>query len=443
MDKKRKIGPCPDPPAPVGGASGFSRTYRLRVVTPLFGGGTEPGKNDPVTLIRGSSIRGQLRFWWRASRGAACENVTALRQWETGVFGSATVASPTQIHVRVVEIGRQEPWAAYRSNGKARRRKPLPDVRDRCFSLYALFPFKGESDKSGGKPSDPATPTWHAEFDLTVTCPDKAMLEHEVEPALWAWVNFGGLGARTRRGCGSLFCEQFSPPQGAAVHEWYASCLKRYGLELPEAPKPWPTLPKRVMFKADGTAQEPFEAWWQVVELLKRFRQGLGVGRDPIKPGSTVPGPSRWPEANSLRCLNNCALERPGTALKLGFPRAGFGLPIVFYFKAAKRRPEPAEMTLYPAEGKRMASPLILKALAMEGGRAVQVIVPLNVEPVRAVRLESKNVQVTAKLSQEQFGSDALLRPDLKGPDSPLRFSPKGSAVEAFLNFAQQEGGFR
>ena len=43
------------------------RTYKL--ITPLYGGGVEAGKTDSVTPIRGTEIRGQLRFWWRAMRG--------------------------------------------------------------------------------------------------------------------------------------------------------------------------------------------------------------------------------------------------------------------------------------------------------------------------------------------------------------------------------------
>ena len=49
----RSIPPCPSPPKDV---PDEGPSYEIRVVTPLFGGGVEPGKNDPVTLIRGSTI---------------------------------------------------------------------------------------------------------------------------------------------------------------------------------------------------------------------------------------------------------------------------------------------------------------------------------------------------------------------------------------------------
>ena len=53
------------------------REYEL--ITPLFGGGVNPGEADPVTIIRGTAIRGHLRFWWRACRGGRRAGATCPR----------------------------------------------------------------------------------------------------------------------------------------------------------------------------------------------------------------------------------------------------------------------------------------------------------------------------------------------------------------------------
>nr|WP_235283788.1 MULTISPECIES: type III-B CRISPR module RAMP protein Cmr1 [Thermus] len=64
------------------------RTYRL--LTPLFGGGVEPRLADPVTVVRGTEVRGQLRFWWRAVRGWQAEgDLKRLFDLEAAIFGSA------------------------------------------------------------------------------------------------------------------------------------------------------------------------------------------------------------------------------------------------------------------------------------------------------------------------------------------------------------------
>jgi CRISPR/Cas system CMR-associated protein Cmr1 (group 7 of RAMP superfamily) len=82
--------------------------YTIDVITPLFGGGVEPGVNDPATLIRSSNIRGHLRFWWRATRGVACKTVSELRKRESAIWGSATNPSPVSVKVRVVKAEKPE-----------------------------------------------------------------------------------------------------------------------------------------------------------------------------------------------------------------------------------------------------------------------------------------------------------------------------------------------
>jgi len=61
---------------------------RYKLITPYLGGGTESYKNDKHTLIRVSSIRGVLRFWWRATRGGLSHgDARHLRRLEARVWG--------------------------------------------------------------------------------------------------------------------------------------------------------------------------------------------------------------------------------------------------------------------------------------------------------------------------------------------------------------------
>ncbi len=43
----------------------------LQFLAPVFGGGDRPGVREPDRTYRVPSIRGQLRFWWRAARATA------------------------------------------------------------------------------------------------------------------------------------------------------------------------------------------------------------------------------------------------------------------------------------------------------------------------------------------------------------------------------------
>ena len=112
-------------------------------------------------------------------------------------------------------------------------------------------------------------------------------------------------------------------------------------------------------------------------------------------------------------------------------PAAEFGLPIVFHFQG---RGEPPNTTLQPVVAgeikERMASPLILKPLALADGQAVPIIVPLLTPACREV-----------ELMQGQTESWAVEEPTpsaIRGwPLSWLALaglSHQGSALEAFLN---------
>ena len=133
----------------------LSRRYRL--ITPLFGGGVEARVNDPVTPIRGTSIRGQLRFWWRATQGGIAENrvhpiyqndpLKDMRQREGELWGWAadahTSADTVQISVKLLKQGREQ--TAYtlvptRSGGK---RSQATNVAP----AYASFPLQPTRDE--------------------------------------------------------------------------------------------------------------------------------------------------------------------------------------------------------------------------------------------------------------------------------------------------------
>jgi CRISPR/Cas system CMR-associated protein Cmr1 (group 7 of RAMP superfamily) len=68
MPKLKDIPVCPKPPA-ARPSGRVEKKYSISLITPLFGGGAEPGRPDEDFPIRGTAIRGQLEFWWRATRG--------------------------------------------------------------------------------------------------------------------------------------------------------------------------------------------------------------------------------------------------------------------------------------------------------------------------------------------------------------------------------------
>ena len=81
------------------------RTYKL--ITPFFGGGVRPNKRDPVTLVRGTAVRGHLRFWWRATQGGRFGNdIAEMKKAEDALWGSASQAA--KVTVELSTFGRRK-----------------------------------------------------------------------------------------------------------------------------------------------------------------------------------------------------------------------------------------------------------------------------------------------------------------------------------------------
>jgi CRISPR-associated protein Cmr1 len=448
MPKVTDIPACPVSPA-VRSSGRVTREYQISLITPLFGGGVEAGAPDETMPIRATSIRGQLQFWWRATRGAQFADHRKLFIRHGKIWGTTEKASPVEIAVSDVRVKPARSCARYDWNKKARGGKggwrlvweapfadsPLP---------YALFSFQGKqpASRNGDPEEPPASFIETASFTLRLWYPEK--LGEDVETAVWAWVNFGGLGTRTRRGCGALLCKELAPKNVGDLERWFRSGVFKDGGTVRE----WPTM--REVLLVGKQEQAPIDAWKQVIGCLQKFRQGEEIGRN--RGSGNRPGRSRWPEPETIRRVT---AKRSSQHARLAyipddaFPRAEFGLPIVFHFQG---QGEPPDTVLYPSNApdgaarERMASPLILKPLALANGQAVPIILRLVTPDVTEVQLKPANASA-AKALNVATDTDLLagkrLVPKLRDPalatyrDSPLEDSPDGSAIEAFLLFVR------
>src|SRR5687768_1199811 len=59
----------------------------LHVVTPMFGGSPKAGYVDEEQPIRGGTVRGHLRFWWRACRAHRYTSGERLFADESALWG--------------------------------------------------------------------------------------------------------------------------------------------------------------------------------------------------------------------------------------------------------------------------------------------------------------------------------------------------------------------
>ncbi len=320
-------------------------SMRCRLVTPMYGGGVQAAIPDIKMPIRVAAIRGQLRFWWRLLAKQKWNlQGEALHQAESALWGGMgandTDGQASKVFLRVKEI---------KFKGKpveTQQREVLtalfteyaPDMNSPLnYALFSARPAQGQAPSIRLFKPDLK---WELHWRLAVSASEDDK-QQVLETLRW-WVMFGGVGARTRRGCGAFIVETCSIQeimQPISVEE-----AQEAGCRL-------------VMRQEKGKAEQ---AWKEAVMRLRDFRQKPNVGRNQQNNGH--PGRSRWPEPDAIRRITNrhATNHQPEHPAGNIFPRAMFGMPIIFHFVGGG---EPADMQLLPKGKERMASPIIIRPI--------------------------------------------------------------------------------
>lgn len=387
------------PPAPLDPAIAENTTilrHTFRVITPMHGGGVTSKEcdkpHDLVTPIRAASIRGQLRFWWRAcGRPEPLLDLAQLHREESRVWGSTTHPSPTTIHVCRQPRAPREVVVFTKDRGG--RYGAPPEMRDIAYGAFPLKPGE-RSPNQPGTLHDFSADTFSLEIRLNS--------EHtaDILTALQAWVLFGGLGGRTRRGFGAI---EHTPAAGSPDETPFKVPAPQDLLDRLAGRHTLPDIPSLVgaRLKLSRTSHDkPEAAWKNALGALQKLRQHPGLGRNPGSQQNR-PGRSRWPEPDAIRSL--LPLPRGGQyAHKVEhqirkFPRAAFGLPIIFHFSTPG---DPSvDTTLAPQHHERLASPLILRPLR-QGSQyhAIALVLRGTALPGPLV-LKPRNIPVQASLT--------------------------------------------
>lgn len=376
----------------------IEETREFEFLTPMFGGGTKVREFDPITPVRVPSIRGQLRFWWRAANPRGLSTLEELSKAEAEVFGNTSKRSPLVLSV-AEQPSRPSPMEVLDGRHGA--------VRGLEGLAYGAFPLRGQNDEKHGVLFRFDSPR----FTLRLRYPAK--IQADVDAAVWAWSTFGGLGARTRRGFGAIQAVN----QTLKIEDAFA----RYVRPAPEAWTGWPRLRR---FRV-GSQHHPdgLAAQQSLLKLLRDMRQGEGIGRRAgSRPGGF--GRSYWPEPDALRRITGRTTPQHKTPLTTAdaFPRAAFGLPIVFHFKD---RGDP-NAELQSIAGDRWASPLVFRPLSV-GSKYASVAAELCPRPTRARIKNGRDVEV--RVSDQE--ARAMPTPRRADPDTPhLQFI---DPIEAFF----------
>jgi CRISPR-associated protein Cmr1 len=383
----------------------------LELITPMVGGGAVARMVDEERPVNGKTVRGQLRFWWRATRAArySADGLSAMRRDEAWLFGKAATfkeqevkaglgPSRVQVTVDILRRGRVE----------AHRPGTTP--------AYASFPLPANANM--GLPT--ARLIQDLAFRVTLTVDgrrldggplDRQTVEADLQAALWAWVTFGGVGARTRRGFGALRVSAQAP-----TPKEIRAALDRHVLPG-TAPRGVPHLsrdPRHTL--ALGGYRSDEEAWTTAIDLYRDYRQSRRPGQ------GNKPGRSYWPEPDEIRRLTGetaPAHRGPLTSVQK-FPRAALGLPILFHFRNDRQDPsrsgEPGDTTLRGRHSDRLASPVILRPAATGTLLATTLRTAAHPKhPLQTLTLQGKKfrpIDVTHELTAQEAAELRGRHPD-------------------------------
>ncbi|MCC6728996.1 MAG: type III-B CRISPR module RAMP protein Cmr1 [Chthonomonadales bacterium] len=343
-------------------------TYRVKVITAMFGGGFATREVDRVCTIRPAAIRGHLRFWWRATAGGAFATPEKLHEHEAALWGDTGTPGRVAITVTDVEPGKEQ--VAGQIAGRARPGTG-PGIG------YFVWPFQAQQ---AGIPE--AAARTGVEFTLGVALrdPDDDAVAG-VRRALKAWLTLGGIGARTRRGCGALRMEEpparFAPPPGEPD---LAGWLDELAGQAAPGPPQHPTLSGGWLARTSSPVND---AWRELAEFWAAFRKGHvgSVSYEPMSGGKWSDYRQtlvRWRPSD-----DPVELCKPFLGLPLNYQR----LPSAPFFGE-----------IVSEKTGRMASPVILRPVAFDDGEVRPVVLALRAPAPAGVRVKKEARAVSLRV---------------------------------------------
>jgi CRISPR-associated protein Cmr1 len=282
-------------------------------------------KVDEVCWLRGSEVKASLRFWWRALYGHAYSTSEDLHKAESRLFGSAKGNE-----------GETSPVAVVVTEKRRTRTVCADNVQDARKVVY----FAGQKMKRNDPPgADLMDAGATASISLVFRKGFEGSLRKEVEGALVAWLVFGGVGSRTRRGAGAMAPVDVGQaglieyPTSQEKMDAYLKCISE---PTPSFHGSFFSLKNKARLLRSQAGQTAQAAHAGMADHWRSFRQNR---RHHAKWRGNVEdyGQNRWPEADMVRDATNTAMgnnhqcHSQHRGLRL-VPRALLGLPIIIHF---------------------------------------------------------------------------------------------------------------
>lgn len=167
-----------------------TKEFEVEVVTPLFLGGSDPAKAE----LRVPPIKGLIRFWWRALYGS--DDLKEMKQREERVFGSTNFKSSLTI-----ELKKDENIKPVKKNLDSGTKFKVKTFQ---LGIIDYLAFGIRENRQGYNRE-------HIESGkhLSITLQAKKEYSEQIFNSLTHLIHFGGLGAKSRNGFGSLSLKNY------------------------------------------------------------------------------------------------------------------------------------------------------------------------------------------------------------------------------------------
>jgi CRISPR-associated protein Cmr1 len=362
-------------------------TATYRVVTPLFMSGADQDKAE----LRLPSIKGALRFWWRALAWERLGNLEAIREDEAKLFGS-TDAGQAGVLMRLepAEFTPVSKGDVLKDNGRV----VGEGARYLGYGVMEAFASRNKGTEAGQLTraciQAPFSFRLHLAFKPTVS----SALEDTVTDALQCLGLVGGMGSKARKGYGSLTLAAlerdgetlWSTPKTTAELE---SALKKLTSTRRNAEAPYTAFSKNARI-----VMLPGNSGESALGLLNR------IGRDQIFYRSWGQGGTVLRESSEKNFKDDHDLMKmvaAGRPTQTHPRRIAFGLPHNY----GRSKQEQVE----PDDHNRRASPLFIHIHQPQGQTPVGVLLFLPAQFLP----EGERVKVGGQ--PVQLRSDTLWNP--------------------------------
>lgn len=344
---------------------------KFRIVTPLFMSGSEQSQAE----LREASIKGVLRFWWRALSLGKLKSIVEVKKREALIFGSSeTGQSNAQLMLslpektetiekgRILEYDRGGvvgPGARYlgygviEAFGSAKKRTKAGEVIRPCF----------KAPVNGGL---------RILFKKGTSGDDIKM----VEAALIAMGLFGGIGSRSRKGYGSFNLLDlqrndetlFSAP--ADIQDLKAKIMnlfKKYEIIANNGRPEYTAYSTETRIDIIDAEKDPLRLLNSIGEAMQMYRSW---GKDNKVNG--IDAEKRFKDDHDV------ARQAIGQKVNKHPRRVVFGLPHNYFFSSIREK-----VDVSPERQERRASPLFIHIQGLQNGQfaAVTTIMPADFLP--------------------------------------------------------------